>query len=163
MGINRSIDFLPDAEHLSAVHKSVFGLRLHGHMHSCPVQAHSSVSQETLWEPNLAKWEMVTSRKIIICNSTAKVSFYSRIGIIQSGTEWHGHDCVVQSAPTFRYMHSVYSLKLAFIVPSGNRTPGSQLYSDLVDSWACSVSIHQLVVKPYSNLILCICTITLVF
>jgi len=33
---------------------------------------------------------------------------------------------------------------------SGNRTPGSRSYSDLVDTWADSVCIYQLLLRPCS-------------
>ena len=34
------------------------------------------------------------------------------------------------------------------IITSGNRTPGSRSYSDLVDTWEESVCIHQLLLEP---------------
>ena len=38
------------------------------------------------------------------------------------------------------------------IITSGNRTPGNRSYSDLLDSLADSVCIHQLVLKgPLKN------------
>ena len=37
---------------------------------------------------------------------------------------------------------------IIIIVTSGNRTPGSRFYSDLLDT---SVCIHQLVLKPRSK------------
>ena len=45
---------------------------------------------------------------------------------------------------------SIICLFLFVVVLSGNRTPGSRSYSDLVlvDTWADSVCIHQLVLKP---------------
>ena len=42
MGIDCSMDFLPDAKHLSMVDKSAFAdfsVRLHGHIHNCLVEA----------------------------------------------------------------------------------------------------------------------------
>ena len=39
-----------------------------------------------------------------------------------------------------------------FMLTSGiNPTPGSRSYSELVDTWADSVYIHQLILKPHSK------------
>jgi len=38
-----------------------------------------------------------------------------------------------------------------FLFSSGHHTPGSRLYSDLVDSWADYTSIHQFIFKPCSK------------
>jgi len=50
MGINRSIDFLPNAKHLSVLDKSAFAdvVSLHGHIHNRPVQASSSLQGQLL-------------------------------------------------------------------------------------------------------------------
>jgi len=46
---------------------------------------------------------------------------------------------------------SVYILSYAFLaITSGNHTPGSRSYSDLLDTWADSVCTHQLVSRPYN-------------
>ena len=50
MGFNHTIDFIADAKHLSAetsMHSLIFLVRLHSHIHNCPVQAHSSVQWPT--------------------------------------------------------------------------------------------------------------------
>jgi len=36
-------------------------------------------------------------------------------------------------------------------ITNGNHTPGSWSYSDLVDTWADSVCIHQLLLNPWSK------------
>jgi len=41
--------------------------------------------------------------------------------------------------------------KKMVIDTSGNHTPGSRSYSDLVDTWADSICIHQLVLRPCSK------------
>jgi len=47
---------------------------------------------------------------------------------------------------------STYHLDIIiYLLSSGNRTPGSRSYSDLVDTQADSVCIHQLVLKPQSK------------
>ena len=44
---------------------------------------------------------------------------------------------LAQTRPNYFYMYS-----------SGNCTPGNRSYSDLLDTWADSVCIHQLILKP---------------
>ena len=41
----------------------------------------------------------------------------------------------------------IYLHYLHLLIKSSNRTPGSRFYSDLLDTWADSVCIHQLVFK----------------
>ena len=44
MGFDRTIDFLPDAKHLSVILKSAFADildELHGHIRNCSIQAHT--------------------------------------------------------------------------------------------------------------------------
>jgi len=48
-------------------------------------------------------------------------------------------------------LHLVTFLMFFILFKSGNRTPGSRFYSDLVDTWADSACIHQLVFKPCSK------------
>jgi len=44
------------------------------------------------------------------------------------------------------------NLALLFVwVLSGNQISGGRSYSDLLDTWADSVSIHQLILKPRSK------------
>jgi len=49
-------------------------------------------------------------------------------------------------------VHGIFEITNFFLNgTSGNRTPGSRSYSDLVDTWANSVCIHQLVLKLCSK------------
>jgi len=43
-------------------------------------------------------------------------------------------------------------------ITMGNRTPGSRSYSDLMDTWADSVCIHQFILKPCSKAACIMCT-----
>ena len=47
-------------------------------------------------------------------------------------------------------------LFLHLLITSGNRTPGSRSYSDLLDALADSVCIHQLVLKQRSKQLGCL-------
>jgi len=51
------------------------------------------------------------------------------------------------------YFNSIFSRNYIPLHTSGNRTctHGSRSYTDLLDTWADSVCIHQLVVKPRSK------------
>ena len=50
---------------------------------------------------------------------------------------------------TFSYCYTCYF----FFFTSGNRTPNSRSYADLVDTWAQCVCIHQLVLKTRSKVV----------
>ena len=50
----------------------------------------------------------------------------------------------------FLYKQSSYCIYF-YVITSGNRTPGSRFYSDLLDTLADSVCIHQLVLKHRSK------------
>jgi len=47
---------------------------------------------------------------------------------------------------------SFFFINVSLITTSGNCTPGSRSYSDLVDTCADYVCIHQLVLKPVQSL-----------
>jgi len=54
---------------------------------------------------------------------------------------------------TLRELISAFEchFKSEVIITSGNHTPGSWSYSDLVDDWEDSVRIHQFILKPRSK------------
>ena len=66
----------------------------------------------------------------------------------------HTHVSSTVSMRRLKVGNSVYVAVahcLSFIRASSNHTPGSRPYFDLVDTWADSVCIHQLVLKPCSK------------
>ena len=58
---------------------------------------------------------------------------------------------MVRVGPATRSAVATCIIIIIIIIASGNRTPGSRFYSDLLDTWADSVCIHQLVLKHCSK------------
>ena len=55
------------------------------------------------------------------------------------------------------FCYQIYCVNDFVVTTSGNRTPGSRFYSDLLDALADSVCIHQLVLKRRSKQLVCSC------
>ena len=107
--------------------------------------------------------EGYSTRQCVCYHSSSSIAHFYTQTKVQTVLLWHSLDfyCVdflvqklwchlltTTASGAIAVTVCLFSIFFIHLFSSGNCTPGSRSYSDLVDTWADSVCIHQLVLRP---------------